>query len=779
MDKIHEGSQKNYGRSASEPTSDLSVDSVSLQPPAFQLKATAETASIEDKENVVEQPYQMAADGEGTPVENPNSDSEDSKPNNTGLPTQLKSGIENLSGFSLDDVKVHRNSDKPAQLQAHAYAQGTDIHLGPGQEKHLPHEAWHVVQQKQGRVKATTQMKGKGVNDDSGLEKEADVMGAKAMQHLANSAKQLQKGHKKSNTVQRYAAKKDNLSEEVFNTSINEHFVVGTGYPNHELYVQNANVLEALNENISDGLLEFTVVDTQNFNFGGEEDKVYHKLLPRHKSEGINAINSDELNQGIKTELVKNHAKANDDFQEGNFQDSLEEFTANYTSNTEVSRNVYEFSMNAEYIRKNLSQLGYTNNSDETTGFKELYALVYNNINNYLNGEEGASKTLISKSLTVFIQSLPEASENVLLESIRQKALEMTRIIERIPDVVSANDVKKGHLNHQLEAIDRGELLLPRGCDLVAATTMGKGNDENALDAFAMTFNMKDETVGETVEHHHFATKLLSDGTDFITIEGFAKGGYNIFDDTWEIFLHGNEEEETDAFHNYTESRYEFFPDAKEFLDKKRSDNEHPELSLETKKNFEKKNSSEAFAFYNATIKSGGAESNLKDIGTREDEQRQAIQQAKGDGFTRLNEFPVKAKCVDENEEFDAFLEESKNAVFGYNAATSANEVLNLYRQKLTKVRDRSYQMHLDRAEGIARAKDVFDDAESNGFLDKLEEWSDACSTKRDNTLGIRFIKRGKLNKASQKLVQIRSKWIEIEEYFDKYNQDPSLREQT
>jgi len=105
------------------------------------------------------------------------------KKNNTGLPDNLKSGIENLSGFSMDDVKVHRNSDKPAQLNAHAYAQGTDIHLAPGQEKHLPHEAWHVVQQKQGRVQPTKELKGKvNINDDSGLEKEADVMGAKALQ---------------------------------------------------------------------------------------------------------------------------------------------------------------------------------------------------------------------------------------------------------------------------------------------------------------------------------------------------------------------------------------------------------------------------------------------------------------------------------------------------------------------------------------------------------------------------------------------------------------------
>nr|WP_315175934.1 DUF4157 domain-containing protein [uncultured Flavobacterium sp.] len=106
------------------------------------------------------------------------------KANNTGLPNQLKSGIENLSGHAMDDVKVHYNSDKPAQLNAHAYAQGTDIHIASGQEKHLPHEAWHIVQQKQGRVKPTRQMKGKvNVNDDVGLEKEADMMGAKALQN--------------------------------------------------------------------------------------------------------------------------------------------------------------------------------------------------------------------------------------------------------------------------------------------------------------------------------------------------------------------------------------------------------------------------------------------------------------------------------------------------------------------------------------------------------------------------------------------------------------------
>lgn len=102
------------------------------------------------------------------------------KPNNTGLPDNLKAGVESLSGFSMDDVKVHYNSSQPATVQALAYTQGTDIHVAPGQERHLPHEAWHVAQQLAGRVEPTTEVGGMPVNDNIGLEHEADVMGARA-----------------------------------------------------------------------------------------------------------------------------------------------------------------------------------------------------------------------------------------------------------------------------------------------------------------------------------------------------------------------------------------------------------------------------------------------------------------------------------------------------------------------------------------------------------------------------------------------------------------------
>jgi hypothetical protein len=51
---------------------------------------------------------------------------------------------------------------------------GTHAPLG----EHIPHEAWHVVEQKQGRVKPTARRESAAaVDDDAGLEREADRMG--------------------------------------------------------------------------------------------------------------------------------------------------------------------------------------------------------------------------------------------------------------------------------------------------------------------------------------------------------------------------------------------------------------------------------------------------------------------------------------------------------------------------------------------------------------------------------------------------------------------------
>ena len=145
-------------------------------------KQGSKTISSSNEKSKIIENYQLMADNSESTSKLISDSNKIVQKNDTGLPDNLKHGVESLSGHSMNDVKVHYNSDQPAQLNAHAFAKGTDIHIAPGQEKHLPHEAWHVAQQKQGRVKATTQLKEKvNINDDAKLEQEADVMGVKAM----------------------------------------------------------------------------------------------------------------------------------------------------------------------------------------------------------------------------------------------------------------------------------------------------------------------------------------------------------------------------------------------------------------------------------------------------------------------------------------------------------------------------------------------------------------------------------------------------------------------
>lgn len=101
------------------------------------------------------------------------------------LPSDLQHQIEALSGVTMEGVRVHRDSPLPAEIGALAFAEGSTIHLGPGQEAHLAHEAWHVVQQRCGVVAPTRAVCGRALNDDPVLEREAETMGARARAGIA------------------------------------------------------------------------------------------------------------------------------------------------------------------------------------------------------------------------------------------------------------------------------------------------------------------------------------------------------------------------------------------------------------------------------------------------------------------------------------------------------------------------------------------------------------------------------------------------------------------
>ncbi len=136
------------------------------------------------------------------------------------LPAGLRWALEMLSGYDLSEVRVYYASNVPAQVGARAITRGTDIHVQAGAEETLPHEAWHVVQQMQGRVESTVDVNGMAVNDDPALEKEADAMGAMAaalswsgMWHKAQGI--LEKVRIKKPVVQRHVLVSGNRYEAI------------------------------------------------------------------------------------------------------------------------------------------------------------------------------------------------------------------------------------------------------------------------------------------------------------------------------------------------------------------------------------------------------------------------------------------------------------------------------------------------------------------------------------------------------------------------------------
>lgn len=108
--------------------------------------------------------------------------------NGASMPPEIQAKMEHAMNADFSDVNIHTGPQASA-VGALAYTQGTDIHFAPGQykpdspagQKLLGHELAHVVQQKEGRVSPTARLAtGQQLNDNPALEREADMLGAKA-----------------------------------------------------------------------------------------------------------------------------------------------------------------------------------------------------------------------------------------------------------------------------------------------------------------------------------------------------------------------------------------------------------------------------------------------------------------------------------------------------------------------------------------------------------------------------------------------------------------------
>ena len=163
------------------PTSEKGPRAV---PPTLQFKTF--DGKDDEEESIQKKAIQRAAtDAEDTlqtkeePVATANGDK---------LPKGTQQQMEQALGGDFSQVKIHQNSQQAEKVNAQAFTQGSDVHFAPGKynpasnagQELLGHELAHVMQQREGRVQANTTVAGMPVNDNRGLEQEADLLGAKA-----------------------------------------------------------------------------------------------------------------------------------------------------------------------------------------------------------------------------------------------------------------------------------------------------------------------------------------------------------------------------------------------------------------------------------------------------------------------------------------------------------------------------------------------------------------------------------------------------------------------
>ena len=505
--------------------------------------------------------------------------------NRTGLPDRLKAGVETLSGVSMDGVKVHYNSSKPGQLDALAYAQGSDIHLAPGQERHLPHEAWHVVQQQQGRVRATGQMKGGvPVNDDAGLEREADIMGAKAAagggQRARTAGRASAHGDRPSagSTVQAYSIRREPKRGTLYSVSDNAEVITGMDTPNHDLYIDQPGKIAAIANAAKQSVLAFEEGSKISL-FG----KVYSRVQASFKKVSFKAAKSSIFgSEERKVDLGETYYK--------NVAPALEakSLAAYKTIMFQIRGSSWESSYDKiQVILKPLTsslelfkKLVIANQAKE--GYNDVVnlmdrPLIFIDILEKSIYSQSVSKQSFEKTVTdldkkAAVLSSDFKGDEHLLETLKELMYYTIQLATFIPKGPPVDLMLVHSLNYQesmLQSIKNKDPMFYRACDVMATTVLGNKLTHQNKD------QLKVYTAGRSGAFH-YAAKILTAGADWVTLESFAAGerergvlgtteenwATNL-DNSWQYMMYGSIKkrgetghEEDNAFELYTKLRY-------------------------------------------------------------------------------------------------------------------------------------------------------------------------------------------------------------------------------
>jgi hypothetical protein len=147
---------------------------------------TAQLLKPEEETKQAKMPAQAAGKLEDEKVGQSKAVQRKAGPNS--LPDPVRGKMERAMNADFSNVAIHQNSAQAGRIGALAYTQGSNVHFAQGKfdpgshagQQLIGHELAHVVQQRQGRVAATGEIGGMALNDDAGLEQEADRMGQKA-----------------------------------------------------------------------------------------------------------------------------------------------------------------------------------------------------------------------------------------------------------------------------------------------------------------------------------------------------------------------------------------------------------------------------------------------------------------------------------------------------------------------------------------------------------------------------------------------------------------------
>ncbi len=164
---------------------------------------------------------------------------------NEDLPEDFQTKMESSFGEDFSNVKINKDSKDANELDALAFTQGNNIHFKNGEfdssskngQELIAHELSHVVQQRHRDIGTTHKENNYDVNDNEGLEKEADINAKKAVngEMISNPFSTNQNTNSSPNT---------NVSQKK-NLPIQLKRILPSGAPLAELSIDSNSVIQA------------------------------------------------------------------------------------------------------------------------------------------------------------------------------------------------------------------------------------------------------------------------------------------------------------------------------------------------------------------------------------------------------------------------------------------------------------------------------------------------------------------------------------------------------